>query len=63
MAKNALNILYLDCLDVYVQLMEKPFRDVDTFFSESDLQQLHDQAKARSWLKVRIQIIFEVASN
>lgn len=58
MAKSALNILYLDCLDIYIQSMQEPFRDVDSFFNETDLQQLHDDAKAKSWLKVHIFNIF-----
>lgn len=46
-------MLIVDCLKFYVESMKSSFCDVDSFFSESELQQISDDALDKSVSKVR----------
>lgn len=45
-------VLCIDSLKSYVDSMQMSLREVETFFSQSDLQQIHELAKREAISKV-----------
>lgn len=50
--KTKIHVLYIDSLRSYVDSMQMSLREVETFFSQSDLQQIHELAKREAISKV-----------
>lgn len=44
--------LYNDCLDRYLNSMRRSLNESDTFYSKSHLEEIHENLKEKSLLKV-----------
>lgn len=52
MAKAEIHLFYIDSLKFYVDEMQKSLSQIDEYFCEAELQQIHDRAANETLLKV-----------
>lgn len=52
LAKANMQVLYMDCLKFYTDSMQNSLRNDESFLSQSELQQTHENAKRETLSKV-----------
>lgn len=52
MAKADLHVLYVDCFKFYVDSMQTSIRENDPFFTDSEMERIHETTKSAALKKV-----------